>query len=48
MPSDLPIGTLIGTAEPTTAYVLAARLTRPPLWCGRICSGKTYARAVLW
>lgn len=47
MSSDLPIGTLIGTAEPTTANVLAARLNRHTFWCGQSGSGKTYALGVL-
>lgn len=47
MSSDLPIGLLIGTAEPTTANVLATRLNRHTFWCGQSGSGKTYALGVL-
>lgn len=45
MISDLPIGTLLGTADP--AHLLARKLNRHTFWCGQSGSGKTYALGVL-
>lgn len=45
MTPELPIGTLLDTAEP--AYLLAPKLNRHTFWCGQSGSGKTYALGVL-
>jgi uncharacterized protein len=47
MARELPIGTLLESAERAPAHVIAPRLNRHTFWCGQSGSGKTYALGVL-
>ena len=47
MPRELPIGSLLESADARPARVLAHKLNRHTFWCGQSGSGKTFALGVL-
>jgi DNA helicase HerA-like ATPase len=47
MSAELPVGTLLESADASPAHLIATKLNRHTFWCGQSGSGKTYALGVL-